>query len=208
MERLKDGSIPAHAGEPPERILSPPEGAVYPRPRGGTDRPRAAVQRGRVYPRPRGGTSESGYLAGMYRGLSPPTRGNLSAGLGIEVSRRSIPAHAGEPRYRNDMARYAAVYPRPRGGTDMSENKITVKTGLSPPTRGNLIRASSNPGDVGSIPAHAGEPYSHPRPRQRFEVYPRPRGGTPRRLREEYGRTYGLSPPTRGNLALDFFGED
>ena len=52
----------------------------------------------------------------------------------------------------------------------------------------------------GSIPAHAGEPQLHPDVVELAEVYPRPRGGTPRHPPAKGDRP-GLSPPTRGNLA-------
>ena len=72
------GSIPAHAGEPitgkPPRLLK------------------------RVYPRPRGGTAAEWRNLSKGEGLSPPTRGNRAAGWGLLGARRSIPAHAGEPR--------------------------------------------------------------------------------------------------------------
>ena len=66
---------------------------------------------------------------------------------------------------RNWHCRQCAVYPRPRGGT----TNVRLPLGLSPPTRGNLQRASQR------------------------GVYPRPRNR--KRLTEEQG----LSPPTRGN---------
>ena len=75
---LNRGSIPAHAGEPPlpfgRRAFS------------------------RVYPRPRGGTESAAALSPPSKGLSPPTRGNRGWSNGLSSRRRSIPAHAGEPR--------------------------------------------------------------------------------------------------------------
>ena len=73
-------SIPAHAGEPLCRRLPFAFSAVY--------------------PRPRGGTRDILYTVYDARGLSPPTRGNrvLAAVLGTVAG--SIPAHAGEPRWR------------------------------------------------------------------------------------------------------------
>ena len=91
------GSIPAHAGEPAA---------------GG-----GAFRMPTVYPRPRGGTGGVGDAIERFHGLSPPTRGNPGLGL-IRIGRaRSIPAHAGEPSAWNARRQWAAVYPRPRGGT-------------------------------------------------------------------------------------------
>ena len=71
------GSIPAHAGEPRgDRLVQPCR---------------------RVYPRPRGGTVPARTASRATAGLSPPTRGNPTAGRASLTGRRSIPAHAGEP---------------------------------------------------------------------------------------------------------------
>ena len=70
-------------------------------------------------------------------GLSPPTRGNRSGRSLFAALRRSIPAHAGEPRAAAPVRPQAAVYPRPRGGTWTSVRKPSRLGGLSPPTRGN-----------------------------------------------------------------------
>ena len=51
-----------------------------------------------VYPRPRGGAYYNLDKSGVYRGLSPPTRGSRGGQRRDCVYRGSIPAHAGEPR--------------------------------------------------------------------------------------------------------------
>ena len=173
-------SIPAHAGEPTRRKPCAREPRVYPRPRGGTRRPFGDV-------RPR-------------VGLSPPTRGNRIRELVPNRERRSIPAHAGEPRGRAARAHGREVYPRPRGGTLILEESQIGCVGLSPPTRGNRRSSRDCAACARSIPAHAGEPGSTTFGISAATVYPRPRGGTtwspssPRGVR-------GLSPPTRGNPA-------
>ena len=90
-------SIPAHAGEPITRIPKSETPGVYPRPRGGTARARENDCKP--------------------RGLSPPTRGNRALAFARFFSRRSIPAHAGEPRKKKPLTWALTVYPRPRGGT-------------------------------------------------------------------------------------------
>ena len=133
-------------------------------------------------------------------------------------TRRSIPAHAGEPRHTCERGARHGVYPRPRGGTRRRPRYPSAVVGLSPPTRGNRAHrgaAGDAAGSIpatrgnpvrpavvvqvqGSIPAHAGEP-TRRRSRDVVDrVYPRPRGGT-RITRTPPRRTSGLSPPTRGN---------
>ena len=133
-------SIPAHAGEPSGR--------------GSRITARA------VYPRPRGGTAELLEKAAIEWGLSPPTRGNHIEIKEAERSRRSIPAHAGEPSASRKICAVVEVYPRPRGGTRPAIQNSRVRRGLSPPTRGNRLPIPRSPRLARSIPAHAGEPQS------------------------------------------------
>ena len=178
--RPAQGSIPAHAGEPSAGIGKDSDSGVYPRPRGGT-------------------VSVRGDTPGQ-RGLSPPTRGNLSEEDGARAARRSIPAHAGEPAAGRDVIIFGEVYPRPRGGTSGRPTAIWCRGGLSPPTRGNRAVGAAAPTSRRSIPAHAGEPASETRHPCKRRVYPRPRGGTA--ARAAWMRCQpGLSPPTRGNQA-------
>ena len=143
---------------------------------------------GKVYPRPRGGARSA-------------------VESRMEPYKRSIPAHAGEPRREappKEMRR-TRVYPRPRGGAAILDNR-----------RLTLQRRS--------IPAHAGEPelalhapicrgrsrgLSPPTRGSRVEqcprrslctiwVYPRPRGGAACE-RDSDTASSGLSPPTRGS---------
>ena len=93
-------SIPAHAGEP--------------------RRNRRQHQSDEVYPRPRGGTTPTRSASRSPRGLSPPTRGNLTCESPFNLILGSIPAHAGEPRAASAPCRRRRVYPRPRGGTNMT----------------------------------------------------------------------------------------
>ena len=193
------GSIPAHAGEPCRRPPRIRAGTVYPRPRGGTEMGAPSLSaadglspptRGNlppaasspcaepVYPRPRGGTAKSARLPRRAVGLSPPTRGNRRRGAWANRRRRSIPAHAGEPRDCGIRARRSRVYPRPRGGTVTLRASRAAPSGLSPPTRGNPVRVPYRPATRRSIPAHAGEPSRSPPVLARSGVYPRPRGGT------------------------------
>ena len=132
------GSIPAHAGEP-------------------TRTPTAATTRA-VYPRPRGGTQRIPEQPAADGGLSPPTRGNPTSSAKTSVASGSIPAHAGEPALDHIRRGRAAVYPRPRGGTIEKGGTNTLGRGLSPPTRGNRRQPARLSTPARSIPAHAGEP--------------------------------------------------
>ena len=153
-----------------------------------------------VYPRPRGGTLLEFCPTLRIGGLSPPTRGNPCVATPLPQHQRSIPAHAGEPRAGFSFARINWVYPRPRGGTGVRLPNRRRRDGLSPPTRGNQLRTHVPPVVAGSIPAHAGEPSPSSPTKYLPEVYPRPRGGIPRK-RKGIGMCSGLSPPTRGNRA-------
>ena len=154
----------------------------------------------RVYPRTRGGTTAPGSAVLEGDGLSPHTRGNHAVHGELGAAMGSIPAHAGEPLRGTWSGPKPRVYPRTRGGTDRLRVEALWNHGLSPHTRGNPRRAFRRHHALGSIPAHAGEPFRHRRPRRSTRVYPRTRGGTavctsvsvlPR----------GLSPHTRGNRA-------
>ena len=177
----EEGSIPAHAGEPPQlRRL----GHIV-----------------TVYPRPRGGALRMSRIRESSQGLSPPTRGSPSR-WGRECSlSRSIPAHAGEPITISTMTPLLGVYPRPRGGALACSFSRNSTSGLSPPTRGSPGEAGESGPGRGSIPAHAGEPRSQSSRASLYRVYPRPRGGA-RWLSTGVAFRIGLSPPTRGSHQL------
>ena len=99
-ELTRLGSIPACAGEPLCHIRS----------RNSSE----------VYPRVCGGTSPSLAAASLIRGLSPRVRGNRRARSPRGLSRRSIPACAGEPRSDSLASPDHKVYPRVCGGTRAS----------------------------------------------------------------------------------------
>ena len=73
----------------------------------------------------------------LCKGLSPPTRGNPSGRAFLFATKRSIPAHAGEPQLYAGEAQGYEVYPRPRGGTAVLRPRDADIRGLSAPTRGN-----------------------------------------------------------------------
>ncbi len=117
----------------------------------------------------------------------------------------SIPAHAGEPSPRLARPRPSRVYPRARGGAIARAFSRAWAMGLSPRTRGSLQLGRADINQLGSIPAHAGEPgwptskYDAPR------VYPRARGGA-YSVSAGSASSRGLSPRTRGSLPLPALG--
>ena len=152
------GPIPADAGEPPDSICVKDGSGAYPRGRGGTGH-------GRV-----------GRLPG--RGLSPRTRGNLVVHVVICRVCGPIPADAGEPTARTFINALPRAYPRGRGGTRYKHSHCIFPLGLSPRTRGNLVRHVNGGTAVGPIPADAGEPQCLTRCPDAGRAYPRGRGGT------------------------------
>ena len=91
------GSIPACAGEPSVSVTP--------------------TKNSGVYPRVCGGTGGGGLGIGTTRGLSPRVRGNRPFARQPAQRARSIPACAGEPRFRTVGLSGYAVYPRVCGGT-------------------------------------------------------------------------------------------
>ena len=75
---------------------------------------------------------------------------------------------------------------------------ITLPSGLSPLTRGNLFLKPASMRGRGPIPAHAGEPQGGMIFALPPWAYPRSRGGTAW-LARKTERSLGLSPLTRGN---------
>ena len=172
------GSIPACAGEPAWKWLSPGTSKVYPRVCGGTE-----------------------YITATYAdvpGLSPRVRGNRAGGAGHDAVWGSIPACAGEPGGAGPGGRGLWVYPRVCGGTGWPGAVQPRGTGLSPRVRGNLVCALSYGRIAGSIPACAGEPPRRAGRAAPGTVYPRVCGGTTA-AGGQAGRMLGLSPRVRGN---------
>ena len=110
----------------------------------------------------------------------------------------SIPACAGEPRWRAPGDADAGVYPRVCGGTPRGLMDDCVRNGLSPRVRGNPPEYLFTDTDGRSIPACAGEPGATSGRSTRPGVYPRVCGGTCGRGAFRCGSP-GLSPRVRGN---------
>ena len=111
-----------------------------------------------VYPRVCGGTSGATPSSRMSAGLSPRVRGNLIAG---------------EP-----FSAVHVFYPRVCGGTSGATPSSRMSAGLSPRVRGNRPWPDAASGEIGSIPACAGEPGEAEWIEKMNAVYPRVCGGT------------------------------
>ena len=174
---VRQGSIPARAGEP---------WATTPQKSGS-----------RVYPRACGGTAGNGWERYCEEGLSPRVRGNPTRSSAMATSTGSIPARAGEPGLELRCGAGSGVYPRACGGTPTPCAVCVSSVGLSPRVRGNRSAQASDSPLPGSIPARAGEPRAARCFAPRLRVYPRACGGTPTRNTSRQGAK-GLSPRVRG----------
>ena len=175
---VKEGSIPACAGEPSRSSLH------------------NWVQT--VYPRVCGGTMIALCPRCHERGLSPRVRGNQCTPPAGPAIVRSIPACAGEPFPPMSNGSTRTVYPRVCGGTNDRMLAYLWRAGLSPRVRGNQRPDAGLPLAGRSIPACAGEPTLRFKPRRRAGVYPRVCGGTSI-IRNVICSIRGLSPRVRGN---------
>jgi len=172
------GCIPACAGEPLRCLKSKT-------PRG-------------VHPRVRGGTLTRCEMSDTQVGASPRARGNQSPLPHQSLTRRCIPACAGEPRRACEASPIAWVHPRVRGGTATASPSPSPAWGASPRARGNREINSGLCRKVGCIPACAGEPSRVADRGRRGEVHPRVRGGTSS-ARNASATGAGASPRARGN---------
>ena len=171
------GSIPAHAGNPIGLNMYAPHYGVYPRARG-----ESLVNINSL---------------SIRQGLSPRTRGILRLAVQSNAIDGSIPAHAGNPNTSFAKGRLWRVYPRARGESAIAVTGALALVGLSPRTRGILCKALWALFVLGSIPAHAGNPFGNCASTCSFRVYPRARGESCDRLLYPFS-VEGLSPRTRG----------
>ncbi len=145
-----------------------------------------------------GGTPSA--LAGVVPaiGLSPRVRGNHAEFAQEFLSRRSIPACAGEPDGHFLTANARWVYPRVCGGTQFDTFLRPCAGGLSPRVRGNRRLSLCRLPVLRSIPACAGEPRRRRPVLLPCRVYPRVCGGTINGM-PLIVCPDGLSPRVRGN---------
>ena len=172
------GPIPARAGQPVGGVL-------------------LTIHDG-AYPRSRGATCSKPPPTWVRPGLSPLARGNRCSAAWSAGAVGPIPARAGQPSTAPRAPAKTWAYPRSRGATRLGTGVSLIDQGLSPLARGNLAGACQQLGNVGPIPARAGQP-SDRMVQARFErAYPRSRGATSP-SHSQPTSTSGLSPLARGN---------
>ena len=177
-EGLSQGSIPACAGKPPDRLPRRPAG--------------------RVHPRVCGETVTGGIRAVDGIGPSPRVRGNPNPPEWGPVQPGSIPACAGKPLVALRQRGVYRVHPRVCGETIAIREGNALIRGPSPRVRGNPARQSLAGCGTGSIPACAGKPTGRRSPPRRCRVHPRVCGETAP-MSTCIQRVTGPSPRVRGN---------
>ena len=110
-----------------------------------------------VYPRVGGGNTNRGIGGGGAYGLSPRGRGKPRTFARRRISRRSIPAWAGETICGGCGAYSRRVYPRVGGGNCSRRDAAQTAAGLSPRGRGKPTPSNAARYHARSIPAWAGE---------------------------------------------------
>ena len=152
-----------------------------------------------VDPRGCGGAQRAIRLARQWWGRSPRVRGSLCR-LNLQGWRMgSIPAGAGEPANTATKQRDSWVDPRGCGGATPDFKERYFLKGRSPRVRGSRLDPGRGCGDVGSIPAGAGEPCEQLRQFLSAGVDPRGCGGAARRRWDRFA-IRGRSPRVRGSL--------
>ena len=171
------GTIPAHAGKTFGMSPIPAHRWDYPRSRGEND----TVDRALMVP----------------WGLSPLTRGKLTAAFAKSKESGTIPAHAGKTFDERVRLAEVADYPRSRGENTANALTQAAGYGLSPLTRGKRDLSGIGCHLTGTIPAHAGKTRPQSEPRGAPGDYPRSRGEN-RSCSTMTRCARGLSPLTRG----------
>ena len=128
--------IPARAGNTPWSASRANPGSVHPRSRG------EHVPRGGNWP--------------LSAGSSPLARGTQYAGWRAHLSRRFIPARAGNTSSRSPSTRTAPVHPRSRGEHRTGKRDPGDGRGSSPLARGTRHLGNRAPVRLRFIPARAG----------------------------------------------------
>ena len=141
-------------------------------------------------------------------GSSPHTRGTPLHSSITVVSRRFIPAYAGNARRSIPNRTRYAVHPRIRGERGLSQQYNLSCRGSSPHTRGTLYRRTPILGRPRFIPAYAGNAVQHRPASGQNAVHPRIRGERGHHSASD-SATAGSSPHTRGTRCFvihDAFG--
>ena len=133
---VKGGSSPRGRGTPGARSWMVQPVRFIPAWAGNTDAPQRSMPRMAVHPRVGGEHSSAGVASSAARGSSPRGRGTLCGSWSARVSRRFIPAWAGNTgKWRaSDIA--MAVHPRVGGEHESTSTSKAWNRGSSPRGRG------------------------------------------------------------------------
>ena len=130
-------------------------------------------------------------------GSSPRARGTLASKTFPAISRRFIPASAGNTVTYRSYARAYAVHPRERGEHAAALPRSSAASGSSPRARGTHVEGVVAHQRARFIPASAGNTCRPVRERARTPVHPRERGEHADFTREKWAAD-GSSPRARG----------
>ena len=191
------GASPRLRGKPRAAATHGAQCWCIPAPAGETDRGERRQSKREVHPRACGGNGGCPRHWGRLRGASPRLRGKPSETTGSATRGRCIPAPAGETRLAEVHGRARRVHPRACGGNFAVRVTVAATRGASPRLRGKRFESVPGIGEVGCIPAPAGET-STPLPTHHVvSVHPRACGGN--NFTETNGlHGRGASPRLRG----------
>ena len=134
----------------------------------------------------------------MILGPSPLARGSRGRHRWRAGAIGSIPARAGQPKWRPSHHQRPRVHPRSRGAANEIARLKQICVGPSPLARGSRKLAKDGRIARGSIPARAGQPRQAIRRSRSAGVHPRSRGAAEPLTRTTYP-SWGPSPLARGS---------
>ena len=176
-----DRIIPAHAGQTCSRGAK-----ARPTP----DHPRACGANDSLYHR-----------LDFAHGSSPRMRGKPTPVCGTSLSKRIIPAHAGQTAVDAANRLGRTDHPRACGANDVAIPRTLAKSGSSPRMRGKLARDTEHIGGIRIIPAHAGQTCFAEYSFCRSADHPRACGANAEAIAQAAAED-GSSPRMRGKLVI------
>ena len=152
-----------------------------------------------VHPRGRGERRTRHDVAPFRNGSSPRARGTADARTQGGITKRFIPAGAGNGARTTRQSAGASVHPRGRGERVSGASPTISASGSSPRARGTGCRSLRGSSRGRFIPAGAGNGSGTPRTVRSVSVHPRGRGERPGTVDVEK-LVLGSSPRARGTV--------
>ena len=199
MPRALSGSSPLTRGKPSPPYAQHLPQRLIPAHAGKTRGRRSAPRSFRAHPRSRGENEHTLERVDDAWGSSPLTRGKPRVRVGVILSDRLIPAHAGKTSGVRTASRTRGAHPRSRGENIQGMADALKNVGSSPLTRGKLILSARPNVNGGLIPAHAGKTCAAAGDRRHCPAHPRSRGENVVSSSRS-ASPLGSSPLTRGKL--------